>query len=132
MAHRRFLGSAGSVIDAVRFAALEPDCKVVQFDRPLSATEMEKAGSILDGRPDVELYVYGNASRDLDFLRYFEDVRRLSVHLYGIEDISGLSHLKGRLEELNFGNTRRTFSLQFLERLPSLRKLFLCRHRKDI
>src|SRR6266403_2065368 len=98
MAHRRFLGSAGSVIDAVRFAPLEPECKVVQFDQPLSPAELEKAATIMRGRPDVELYVYGNASRDLDFLRYFEDVRRLNLHLYELEDISGLSHLKGRLE----------------------------------
>src|SRR6266403_5555693 len=132
MGHRRFLGSAGNSIEAVRFAPLEPECTVVQFDRPLSPAELEKAGSIMHGRPDVELYVYGNASRDLDFLRYFEDVRRLSVHLYELEDISGLSHLKGRLEELNFGNTRRSFSLRFLESLPSLRKLFLVGHRRDI
>ena len=132
MVGRRFLGSAGSVIEAIRFAPLEPDCKVVQFDRPLAPAELEKAAALMRGRPGVELYVYGNASRDLDFLRYFEDVRRLNLHLYELEDISGLSHLKGRLEELNFGNTRRNFSLRFLESLPSLTKLFLVGHKKDI
>ncbi len=132
MALRRFLGSAASSIDAVRFAPLEPECKVIQFDQPLSPPELQKAASLVHGRPDVELYVYGIASRDLDFLRYFEDVRRLNLQLYELEDISGLSHLGGRLEDLNFGNTRRTFSLHFLESLPSLKKLFLVGHRKDI
>ena len=89
MVGRRFLGSARSSIEAVRFAPLEPECKVVQFDQPLSAAELEKAAAIMRGRPDVELYVYGNASRDLDFLRYFGEVRRLNLHLYELEDISG-------------------------------------------
>ena len=132
MALRRFLGSAASSIDAVRFAPLEPECKVIQFDQTLSPPELQKAASLVHGRPDVGLYVYGIASRDLDFLRYFEDVRRLNLQLYELEDISGLSHLGGRLEDLNFGNTRRTFSLHFLESLPSLKKLFLVGHRKDI
>ena len=98
MVGRRFLGSAGSVIDAVRFAPLEPDCKVVQFDQPLSTTELEKAAALMRGRPDVELYVYGNASRDLDFLRYFGDARRLNAQLYELVDMSGSSHVRGRIE----------------------------------
>jgi len=132
MVGRRFLGSARNSIEAVRFAPLEPECKVVQFDQPLSPAELEKAASIMRGRPDVELYVYGNASRDLDFLRYFEHVRRLNLHLYELEDISGFSQVRGHLEDLNFGKTRRTFSLRFLESLPALTKLFIVGHRKDI
>ena len=132
MVGRRFLGAGGSSIEAVRFAPLEPECKVIQFGQPLSQNELQIAGSLIHGRPDVELYVYGNASRDLDFLRYFEDVRRLNLQLYELEDISGLSHLRGRLEDLNFGKTRRTFSLRFLESLPTLKKLFIVGHRKDI
>jgi internalin A len=131
MVGRRFLGWGGSPDEAERYAPLEPECKVVQFDRPLSPAELEKAASLMRGRPDVELYVYYNASRDLDFLRYFQDVRRLNVQLYELEDISGLSHLR-QLEELNFGETRGSFSLRFLESLPSLRKLFIVGHRKDI
>src|SRR5690348_14787849 len=131
MVGRRFLGRGGSSNEAVRFAPLEPECKVVQFDQPLSPAELEKAASLMRGRRDVELYVYLNASRDLDFLKYFEDVRRLNVHLYELQDISGFLQVS-RLEELNFGNTRRTFSLRFLESLPSLKKLFIVRHRKDI
>jgi hypothetical protein len=132
MVGRRFLGSARSLIEADRFAPLEPDCKVLQFDQPLSPAELEKAAALMRSRPDVELYVYGNASRDLDFLRYFGDARRLNLHLYELEDISGFSHVRGRIEELNFGNTRRTFSLRFLESLPALRKLFIVGHKKDI
>src|SRR5258708_26821958 len=110
MARRRFLtGSVASSVEAFRFAPLEPECEVIQFDRPLSPPELQKAASIIRGRPDVELYVYGTASRDLDFLRYFDDLRRLSVHVYQLQDISGLSHLSAGLEELVLGDTRRSF-----------------------
>ena len=83
-------------------------------------------------RPDVELYVYGNASRDLDFLGYFEGLRRLHVALYELEDVAGFSHLKGGLEELTFGQTRHKFSLRFLATLPHLTRLFLAKHTKDL
>jgi hypothetical protein len=133
MARRRFLtGSVANPVDAFRFAPLEPECEVVQFERPLSALELHKAAAIMRGRPDVELYVYGHASRDLDFLRYFEELRRLSLPLYELEDIPGISQLGGRLKELIFGETRRSFSLRFLESLPHLSKLFLVGHRTDI
>ena len=132
MVGRRFLGRGGSPIEAVRFAPLEPECKVVQFDQPLSAHELEKAAALMRGRPDVELYVYGNASRDLDFLKYFGEFRRLNLHLYELEDIAGFSHVSGHLADLNFGKTRRNFSLRFLESMPALRKLFIVGHRKDI
>lgn len=84
------------------------------------------------GRPDVELYVYDPASKDLDFLRCFPGLRRLHVSLYALEDIGGFAHLNGALEELTFSGTRKTFSLRFLEGFPRLGKLFLQRHRKDL
>jgi hypothetical protein len=123
-------GSVASSID--RFAPLETECEVVQFHRPLSPPELQRAAKLMRDRPDVELYVYGNASKDLNFLRYFENLRRLNLQIYELEDISGLPHLSGCLEQFIFGNTRRTFRLRFLETLPGLSKLFLVGHRKDI
>jgi hypothetical protein len=133
-AHRRFLTTDRKMVETFGdpFRPLEPECKVVQFDRPLKPTELQKAAEILRGRPDVELYVYGNASRDLDFLEYFEGLRRLDLALYELEDIAGFSHLHGGLEELTFGQTRRTFSLRFLATLPQLTRLFLRKHSNDL
>src|SRR5258708_17965735 len=90
---------------------LEPDCKVIQFCEPLSPTQLQEAGRLAGDRPDVGLYVYGKASRDLDFLKYFEGVRRLHLALYELEEIGGLSHLCNRLESLTFSDPKRRFSL---------------------
>jgi hypothetical protein len=111
---------------------LEPDCQVVQFDQPLSPPQLQLAGRLVGDRPDVELYVYGRASRDLDFLKYFETARRLHLALYELEDIEGFSRLRGPLESLTFGGTKKKFSLRFLEAMPRLKKLFLVGHKTDL
>jgi len=131
MARRRFL-TTSVASSADRFAPLEPECEVVQFSQPLSPSELQNAAKLMRDRPEVQLYVYGLASRDLNFLRSFENLRRLNLQLYELEDLSGLSHLGGCLEQFTFGPTRQTFRLGFLERLPRLTELFLVRHRKDI
>jgi internalin A len=114
------------------FRPLEPDCRVIQFDQPLAEPQLEQAGRLIAGRPDVELYVYGRASRDLSFLRYFKTVQRVHVALYELADIAGFSHLRGGLTELTFGETKKKFSLRFVETLPHLKKLFLVRHKTDL
>jgi len=114
------------------FRPLEPDCKVVQFNRPLPADELRKAAELMRNRPDVQLYIYDPACRNLDFLGYFGNLRRLQLGLYELEDISGLSTVGRTLEELTFGSTRRSFSLRILESLPRLRCLFLAGHKRDL
>src|SRR5258708_15579092 len=104
----------------------------MQFWGPLSPTQLQEAGRLAGDRPDVGLYVYGKASRDLDFLKYFEGVRRLHLALYELEEIGGLSHLRNRLESLTFSDTKRKFSLRFLETMPQLKKLFLVGHKADL
>ena len=126
---RRFLTADQALVDP--FRPLEPNCSVIQFDQPLTSHQLQQAGSLIADRPDVELYVYGRASRDLEFLRYFETVRRLHIALYELDDISGFCHLQ-ELEELTFGQTKKKLSLHFIEGLPQLRKLFLAGHKKDL
>jgi hypothetical protein len=132
---RRFLSSAGDARFVERFGdpfrPLEPECRVVQFESPLTPSQLQQAGAIMAGRPDVELYVYGRASRDLDFLAHFPALRRLHVALYELADIAGLAHVPA-LEALTFGETKATFSLRCLERLPALTMLFLVGHKKDL
>lgn len=131
---RRFLSLNSVIRDRFgdQFRPLEPECKVIQFDEPLTPEDLQRAGELLADRPDVELYVYGNASSDLSFLRYFPTVRRLHLALYKLEDIGGFAHVADCLEELTFGSTKKTFSLRFLATMSQLRRLFLVRHRKDL
>jgi hypothetical protein len=114
------------------FRPLEPECKVVQFHQPLTRSQLERAGELVAGRPDVQLYVYFDASRDLNFLQYFPNLRRLHVALYKLEDVSGLAAVAPSLEELTLGKTKKTFSLRFLEPMTQLRSLFLVCHKKDL
>jgi internalin A len=132
--YRRFLcpGPAEMKLFGDPFRPLEPECRVVQFNQPLAPAELQGAANLMRYRPDVELYVYGLAARNLDFLQYFGGLRRLHLMLYALEDIAGFSHLTGSLEELVFGRTKKTFSLRFLEGLPHLSVLFLVGHKKDL
>jgi internalin A len=114
------------------FRPLEPDCGVIQFQQPLSDAELRRAARLIEGRPDVQLYVYGDASRNLEFLQYFRRLRRLHVALFRLEDVEGISRVASSLEELTFGETKQTFSLRFLEPMTELRKLFLVGHKKDL
>jgi internalin A len=98
----------------------------------LTAVQLERVAELTADRPDVQLYVYGQASGDLDFLRYFANLRRLHLAIYELEDVLGFSHAGGSLEELTFGETKRTFPLRFLETMPQLKKLFLVKHKKDL
>ncbi len=113
------------------FRPLEPDCSVLQFDQPLSELQLRQAGRLIASRPDVELYVYGRASKDLNFLEHFSDVERLHVALYDLEDISGIGHLQ-RLRAFTFGETRRKFSLRVLQSFSGLEHLFLVHHATDL
>jgi len=85
---------------------------------------------LMRDRPDVELYVFGGV-KDLEFLKYFESLRRLRLTAWDIEDIGGFAYLGTDFESLVFTKTKKRFSLRFLEMLPGLRSLFLQGHVKD-
>jgi hypothetical protein len=131
---RRFLSMNPAFVDSMgdQFRPLEPDCRVIQFAQPLTSAELTKAAGLIENRPDVELYVYGRASRDLSFLDYFPTLKRLHLALYELEDIAGLSHVAGSLKELTFGQTKKAFSLRFLATMPQLKRLFLVRHKRNL
>ena len=134
LASRRMLDPAHSSGDGPgnSFRPLEPACQVVQFSQPLPPALLERAGALMAGRPELQLYVYGRAAADLEFLRHFRTLRRLHVALYELEDIKGFAHVAGSLEELNFGRTKKIYSLRFVEKMERLEKLFLVGHKKDI
>ena len=132
--HRRFLTTDPAFMARFGdpFRPLEPECRVMQFETPLTRSQLQQAGALIADRPDVELYVYGLASQDLDFLEHFTTLRRLHVALYGLSDIAGFSHVRSSLAELTFGKTKATFSLRFVQDLSALTLLFLVGHKKDI
>lgn len=114
------------------FEPLGPDCGLVTIGQPFdSPAYLEGVASLLRDRPDVTLRVHTKASRDLSFLEYFPGLRRLSVDLWELEDIAGFSHLRGGLELLHFGKTKKRFSLRFLDTMPALTVLSLDGHSKD-
>lgn len=129
--HRRILRSVlGGDPDPYR--PLEADCKTVQFDQPLAPEELERAADLMAQRPDVELYAYGTASTDLEFLRHFRTLRRLHLALYRLEDVAGFQYVQDTLQALTFGETKKSFSVTFVASLPHLQELFLVGHKKDV
>lgn len=130
---RRFLTNDPGVIERFGdpFQPLESDCRVIQFSEPLTEAQLERAGRLIEGRPEIELYVYGRVWRDLSFLRYFNGLKRFHLALYEVDDISGFAHVPG-LAELTFGETRKKFSLRFVEAWPHLKRLFLVKSKTDL
>ena len=104
---------------------------MIQFDERLTEPQLERAGRLIEDRPDVELYVYGRLWRDLDFLRHFTHLKRFHLALYDLDDISGFAQVPA-LSELTFGETRKRLSLRFLESWPQLKKLFLVKSKTDL
>ncbi|MGC2411293.1 MAG: hypothetical protein WA459_01155 [Stellaceae bacterium] len=130
---RRFLTNDPGVIARFGdpFQPLEPECHVIQFDERLSPSQLERAGRLTVERPDVELYVYGRAWRDLSFLKYFKTVQRLHIALYELGDTEGSADAPW-LRELKFGETRKNFSLRFVAAWPRLKSLFVVRPKTDL
>lgn len=114
------------------FRPLGPECTLVTIGQPLEPAELERVAILVQGRPDVTLRFHTRAARDLEFLRYFPGLQRLSVDLWELDDIGGFAHLRSGLELLHFGKTRKRFSLRFLQTMPALRALSLVGHTKDI
>lgn len=131
---RRFLSANPAMVERFGdpFRPLEPECKVIQFDQPLTPAQLQQAANLIVERPDVQLYVYGDASLDLNFLQYFSMLRRLHIALYKLADVAGFTFVLRSLEELTFGETKQTFSLGFLALMPRLKKLFLVKHKRDL
>ena len=108
--------------------------EIVQFPHPLTDREYRKVAKLLDGHPNVTLRAYGLKFTDLEFLRFFPEVRRFQAdYMSRLESMDGLRHLRDDLESLVLGETKtaRQFSLNFLRGFPRLRRLYLERHTKD-
>ena len=108
----------------------------VQFHRPLNRRDYEILSDRLLHRPEVKLRVFhsgvGQRLTDLDFLAFFPTIRRLSIELFWLTNIDGFSAVRD-LDEFDFGRTKKkSYSLRFLSRFRSIKKLHIEGHRKDI
>lgn len=124
-----------SPLSDAQLRPLDPGCRVVQFSNPLSNAELRKVADFMRVYPGVSLRVYGHYGNgcDLDFLKYFPFLRRFQIDVFDLQDIDGLRHLPDNLEFLGFSQTRsKRFSLAFLSRFRSLRRLYIESHKKDV
>jgi hypothetical protein len=111
----------------------DPRGHTVQFSTPLTDEDHRALAAWLRAYPRVTLRAYG-ALPDLEFLRFYPDVRRFSADaLYDhLESFEGLRHLHPDLHALTLGETRRRLSLRPLSRFTSLRRLYLEKQTKDL
>lgn len=117
---------------------IPPNTETIQFSTPLGEDDYVVLSSALSERPDVSLRIYdrdyeeGERFKDLDFLVNFSGVRRLSIELWWLQNLDGLAAIRD-LNEFTFGRTKtKSHSLRFLMRYPSLKRLYLEGHTKDI
>ena len=109
----------------------------VQFKSALKDREYEQLAKALESHPEVTLRAYGSydgSITNLDFLRFFPEVRRFSADaLYNsLTNIEGLAYLSEKVESIGLGQTRVRVSLAPLARFQALGELFIEGHTKDI
>ena len=103
---------------------------VAQFNSLLSEDDFRRVADWLRAYPQITLRAYGGydgSIRDLEFLRFFPELRRFAADALWdrIDSLDGLRHLPDDLEELGLGATRRPLRLAQLGRFRELRTLFL-------
>src|SRR5579863_17847 len=128
----RFLDARGPSAPLDPFRPLEPTVDLVTFGSDLDEADLARAGRLFAERPDVRLRVHKARSPDLRFLRHFPGLRHLSVAIYELDSVDGLSAIRDSLQSFNFERTRRSFNPDFLLDLPELEALDLEGHDKAI
>lgn len=131
-----FLRQVKSPVTDGQLSPLDPRCRRVQFDAPLTESDHVKLAQFLAGYPKVPLRVYGHYSHplpNLSFLRHYPFLSGFQVDVYKLESTDGIEHLPDSLEFFAFGQTKtRRISLDFLRRFSHLRELYLEAHTKNI
>jgi hypothetical protein len=109
---------------------------VVQFNAPLPATLSDALAQALRSRPQVELYVYGHygqtLSGELDFLRGFEHVERLSLNLNGLVGVEGLARFTSLRALTLQGMAKRNVSVAAIAHASALQRLTIDQPSRDL
>src|SRR3954466_635529 len=120
---------------------LEPGVTRLQFSQGLTDEEYRAVAALIDHRPEVTLRAYGGYGGtipDLEWLRFFPRIRRISIDtLRGalhsvagprggrLDSGDGLGFPPDDLEELGMGNLKPPLDLRLLTRFRRLRYLGL-------
>ena len=124
-----------SPVTAAELERLDGALRVIQFASALSDADYRLLSEWLRERPGITLRVYGSydgSIANLDFLRWFPNLKRFRVDIYRLDSIDGLECLPDGVEVLGLGATKKRFSLKSIGRFRELRALFLEGHTKDI
>jgi hypothetical protein len=124
-----------SPVTADQLRPLDPRCRVVQFDSPLTNDDHFKLADFLRDYPTVPLRVFGHYSErllDLSFLKHYPFLSGFQVDVFSLQSAEGIEYLPASLEYLGFGQTKSKISLKFLTQFSQLRELYLENHTKDI
>jgi hypothetical protein len=123
--------------------SIPPSVQRISFDERLPQDDLEKLGNALYHRPEITVaacfrHVSLRSKRtlepitDLEFLKYFPNLRNLYIDLWELIDISGLRYIRS-LDSFSLGETKtKRHSLRFLEMFPNIRELSVEGHVKDI
>jgi hypothetical protein len=106
-------------------------CDRLCLRKPLNDEAMQQVAKLWNGRRDVEVRLFGYATPDLEFLRYFPGLERLNVQTPSIKSIEGLRHVADSLKEFTLINTTVRFSLRPVANCRQLDSLHLERQTKD-
>jgi hypothetical protein len=119
-------------LTSAQLRPLDRRCRTIQFNEPLSGTDLERVAEFASNYPEVTLRIYGHRTYEtLDFLKYFGHIQHVQIEIWDLQDASGFQFLQPALLSLGFGSTKKRFSLRHLDRFTSLRALWLEGHAKD-
>lgn len=131
-----FIRQIKSPITEEQLQPLDPKCRVVQFDNPLTDEDHEKLSVFLRKYPNVSFRVYSHYSvesiKNLSFLRFYPFVKNFEVDLFKLESLDGIEYLPVNLKYLGIGQTKKKLSLKPLARFREINELYLEGHTKDI
>lgn len=125
--------SVSSPITESDLTPLEPWIDRVQLAHGLSDDDYCKLAAFLKNYPDITLRVFFSRElEDLEFLRFFPELKCLQIDLFELKSLNGLRYLPENLKTLAIGETRsKALSLEILERFLDLEDLFLSGHTKN-
>jgi hypothetical protein len=131
-----FLRQVSSPILDEQLRPLDPRCRVVQFNSPLTESDHRKLAAFICRYPKVPLRVYGHYGeplQNLSFLKHYPFLAGFQVDVFHLESTAGIENLPNSLQYFGFGQTKsRKHTLDFLRRFNDLRELFLEGQSKDI
>lgn len=110
---------------------LHEACDRLCLRKPVNDEEMQRVANLWNGRRDVELRLFGYATSDFEFLRYFPGLERLNVQTPSIKNIEGLHYVADSLKEFTLINTTARLSLRPVANCTQLDSLHLQHQTKD-